>query len=60
MTIPKIGYKHINLREGSLFWNYKNGDDKLTQEEVKFWIESAKKEYFFTNDRTIKFEPQQY
>ena len=60
MTIPKIGYKHINLREGSLFWNYKNGDDKLTQEEVKFWIESAKKEYFFTNDRAIKFEPQQY
>ena len=24
MTIPKIGYKHLNMREGSIFWNYKN------------------------------------
>jgi glycosyltransferase involved in cell wall biosynthesis len=58
MSIPKIGYKHTNLREGSLFWNYKNSDNKLTPEEVRFWIESAKKEFFFTNDRTINFEPQ--
>ena len=26
MTIPRIGYKHSNMREGSIFWNYKNGD----------------------------------
>ena len=58
MSIPKIGYKHTNLREGSLFWNYKNGENKLTPEEVRFWIDSAKKEYFFINDRTIKFEPE--
>lgn len=58
MSIPKIGYKHTNLREGSLFWNYKNGENKLTPEEVRFWIESAKKEYFFINDRTIKFESE--
>ena len=58
MTIPRIGYKHMNLREGSIFWNYKNGDDKLTQDEVKLWIDSAKKEYFFINDRPIKLEPQ--
>jgi hypothetical protein len=58
MTIPKIGYKHMNLREGSIFWNYKNGDNKLTEDEVKFWIDSAKKEYFFTKDRGIKYEPQ--
>jgi hypothetical protein len=56
MTIPKIGYKHTNLREGSIFWNYKNGDVKLTEPEVKFWIETAKKEYFFNKDRNIKFE----
>jgi glycosyltransferase involved in cell wall biosynthesis len=60
MTIPKIGYKHINLRTGSIFWNYKNGENTLLEDEVKFWIESAKKEYFFTNDRGIKYEPQQY
>ena len=56
MTIPKIGYKHTNLREGSIFWNYKNGVNKLTDDEVKFWIESSKKEYFFTEDRNIKYE----
>ena len=53
MTIPKFGYKHTNLREGSIFWNYKNGDDKITEDEVKFWIQHAKKEYFFINDRPI-------
>ena len=56
MTIPKIGYKHTNLRTGSIFWNYKNGEDRLVDDEVKFWIESAKKEYFFINDRAIKYE----
>jgi len=59
MTIPRIGYKHMNLREGSIFWNYKNGDDKITQDEAKFWIDSAKKEYFYANEREIKYEPQE-
>ena len=57
MSIPKIGYKHTNLRDGSIFWNYKEGSDVLSPDEVKFWIDSAKKEYFFTNDRAIKYEP---
>jgi glycosyltransferase involved in cell wall biosynthesis len=59
MSIPRIGYKHTNLRDGSIFWNYKNGENILTEEEVKFWIDSAKKEYFFIHDRAIKFEPQE-
>ena len=58
MTIPKIGYKHINLREGSIFWNYKNGTDRMLEDEVKFWIQTAKKEHFFVDDRSIKYEPQ--
>ena len=58
MTIPRIGYKHMNLREGSIFWNYKNGGEKLADDEVSFWINSAKKEHFFTTDRDIKYEPQ--
>jgi len=58
MTIPKIGYKHQNMREGSIFWNYKFGDDRVTDEEVQFWLSAAKKEYFFKNDRDIKFEPK--
>ena len=59
MTIPRIGYKHMNMREGSIFWNYKNGDDRLSEDEVRFWIESAKKESLFTSDREIKYEPQE-
>jgi glycosyltransferase involved in cell wall biosynthesis len=57
MTIPKIGYKHVNLREGSIFWNYKNGSDVLNENEVKFWVESAKKEYFFKDERKLNYEP---
>lgn len=56
MTIPKLGYKHTTLREGSIFWNYKNGNDVMTEKEVKFWISTAKKEYFFSEDRNIKYE----
>jgi hypothetical protein len=59
MTIPRIGYKHMNLRQGSIFWNYKNGENTLTDDEVSFWIESAKKEHFFVIDRNIKYEPQE-
>jgi len=56
MTIPRIGYKHSNMREGSLFWKYRFGDTPLTQDEVTFWIDSAKKEHFFKEDRNIKYE----
>jgi hypothetical protein len=59
MTIPRIGYKHMNLREGSIFWNYKNSDDRLSEDEVKFWIDSAKKEYLYIKERDIKYEPQE-
>lgn len=55
LTIPKIGYKHINLRQDSIFWEYKNGSSVLNEDEVKFWVSSAKKEYFFTEDRNIKY-----
>jgi glycosyltransferase involved in cell wall biosynthesis len=56
MTIPRLGYKHVNLREGSVFWNYKFGVDKMIEDEVKFWIQTAKREYFFTDDRVIKYQ----
>ena len=58
MSIPRIGYKHMNLRTGSIFWNYKNSESPLTENEVKFWIESAKKEYFFNSPREINYEPE--
>ena len=59
MTIPRLGYKHLNLREGSIFWNYKFGENKMVDNEVRFWIETAKKEYFFKEDRSIKFEDKE-
>ena len=58
MTIPKLGYKHVSMREGSIFWNYKNGNEVMSEDEVKFWISTAKKEYFFNDDRNIKYESQ--
>jgi hypothetical protein len=55
MTVPKVGYQHVNLRENSLFWLYKNDEkEKLSEDDVKFWLETAKKEYFFKNKREIK------
>lgn len=56
MSIPKIGYQHVNFREDSLFWNYKNDENlKLSENEVKFWLDAAKKEYFFKNNRDINY-----
>jgi hypothetical protein len=57
MTMPKIGYQHLNFREDSLFWSYKNNETtKLTEDEVKFWLEAAKKEFFFKNKRDVNYE----
>ena len=57
MTIPKSGYKHMNMRPYSLFWRYRNDDRyTLSQEEGKFWMQTAMKEYFFNFDREIKYE----
>jgi hypothetical protein len=57
MTIPKVGYKHTNQRQHSLFWEYKfNEKEKLSQDEAAFWVELAKKEYFFTSDREVVYE----
>ena len=55
-TVPKIGYQHVNFREDSLFWSYKNDDEmKLSESEIKFWVDTAKKEYFFKNKRDVEY-----
>ena len=54
MTVPRIGYKHTNFRNGSLFWNYKNGTEKLYEDEVRFWIDSAKKRIFLYRTKRYK------
>lgn len=56
MSIPRVGYKHVNFREDSLFWSYKNEENmKLSENEVKFWLDTAKKEFFFKNKRDITY-----
>lgn len=56
MVVPKVGYQHVNLRENSLFWMYKNDEKmKLSEKEAKFWLDTAKKEYYFKNKREIKY-----
>lgn len=56
MSVPRIGYQHVNFRENSLFWNYKNNEKTLmSPDEVKFWLNSAKKEFFFKNKRDINY-----
>lgn len=55
MTIPKFGYKHVNQREGSLFHEYQ---ENMRQDEAKWWLNQAKKEYFFTKDRKIRYEEE--
>jgi hypothetical protein len=55
-VVPKIGYRHVNLREDSLFWSYKNSDElKLKENEARFWVDTAKKEFFFTNKRDVSY-----
>ena len=57
MTVPKIGYQHVNFREDALFWLYKNDEAyKLSEDEVKFWLDTARKEFFFKNKRDIEYK----
>lgn len=57
MTVPRVGYQHLNFREDSLFWSYKNNEtNKVSEDEAKFWLETAKKEFFFKNKRDVNYE----
>jgi hypothetical protein len=30
----------------------------VVEDEIKFWIQTAKKEFFFTDDRNIKYQSE--
>lgn len=49
-SMPKIGYKHLATREGSLFDNYQKN---MPIDERKFWFDTAGKEANYINDRVI-------
>lgn len=48
-VIPKFGYQHVLNRKGSVSYDISNADKK----EIMFWHNTAKKEYYFKEDRQI-------
>lgn len=54
-VIPKIGYLHFLNRKDSLSDYYTNTVD---EEEAKWWINLAKTECYFTEDRNKKYTPE--
>jgi hypothetical protein len=50
-VIPKISYKHVNGVKGSIMESQTN----MSEQEKKFWLQMAKKEYFFDFDRELNF-----
>jgi len=52
--IPKLCYVHKNNRVGSYLYdlNQKN----ITQTEITFWFDQAKKEYYFAKDRNVYYK----
>ena len=53
MVIPKLAYKHVNEREGSLWSTYKK---ELSLDESRWWLSLAKKECYHFDDRNILYE----
>ena len=47
-VIPKVGYYHVVNRPGSITDVY---NKEMSEKEVEWWIDLAKKEYFFPQDR---------
>ena len=54
-VIPKIGYKHYVGREDSLSYIYGNN---MSDSEANWWIDLAKKEYFFPHDRNKTYQEE--
>ena len=47
-VIPKIGYFHLVNRPGCMTTKYA---ETMSEKEADWWIDLAKKEYFFPQDR---------
>lgn len=52
-VIPKVGYRHTIARENSLMDIYQK---EINSEEAQWWMELAKKEYFFKTDRKKSYK----
>ena len=53
MVIPKIGYKHVNMRKGGLFHKLK---EDLSPDEARWWLATAKREFYHLQDRELAYE----
>lgn len=52
-VIPKVGYLHTINRQDSLSGSYVKS---MTEEEATWWVDLAKKEYFYKEDRNKVYE----
>jgi len=52
-VIPKVGYYHFTGRKDSLTGEY---IETMSEKEADWWIDLAKKEYFFKKDRNKVYE----
>lgn len=55
-VIPKVGYYHTVNRPDSITNNYA---DTMTEKEADWWIDLAKKEYFFAQDRKKTYKDEE-
>ena len=53
-VVPKVGYYHMINREDSLSDSY---NKEIGNEEAQWWMELAKQEYFFNEDRKKEYDP---
>lgn len=54
-VVPKVGYIHTSGRDNSLTEIYRK---EMSEKEVEWWLELAKKEYFFPQDRHKEYEEE--
>ena len=55
-VMPKVGYKHMLGRKGSLIEIYK---ETISDEEGQWWFDLARQEYFFKEDRNKAYQPEE-
>jgi hypothetical protein len=55
-VIPKVGYYHTVGKDYSLSKIY---FDNLSEDEANWWVELAKKEYFFPHDRNKTYQTEE-
>lgn len=52
-VIPKVGYYHFIGRNGSMMSEY---ESSMSEKEADWWVDLAKKEFFFKKDRNKVYE----